>query len=95
MIDSTGECSEHSPARNHRNHLTMATTRNCSTPSTRTFPQARALLASAAHTTFTQAELVNRLRAAGVTGSLPQTRWALAMRYAWVLLPGGSGKGGR
>jgi hypothetical protein len=76
----------------------MATTRDCSTasavtltPSTdrRTFHQVRALLATAAYHTFTGPELVKRLQAAGVSGPLPDTRWALAMRYAWVLLPGG------
>lgn len=69
----------------------MATTRNCSTGRI-TFTQVRALLASAAHSTFTPEELAQRLRAAGVD-QLPTTRWGLAMRYAWVLLPGG--KGGR
>ncbi len=68
----------------------MATTRNCSTPPAgKTFPQIRALLASAAYQTFTAPELVTRLQVAGVSDPLPETRWALAMRYAWVLLPGG------
>lgn len=68
----------------------MATSRN-STTRTLSFHQVRGLLASAAHQTFTQDELTARLQAVGVT-ELPQTRWGLAMRYAWVLLPGKKGK---
>jgi hypothetical protein len=67
------------------------------TPSTLTFPQVRAKLANAAHDHFTHDELCARLRAAGVTPVLSASRRALAMRYAWALLPGGMerAKGGR
>lgn len=62
-----------------------------------TFAQVRAHLANEAYDWFCRAELCNRLEAAGVTPDISASRRSLAMKYAWVLLPGGNerAKGGK